>query len=135
MAIRQTPQPKGLFNNPAFSQVVVASGARTIYISGQVSIDEQGMLVGRDDLAAQTTQVMRNIGHALAAGGADFSAVVKITTYVVGYLPEHRAIIGKARSPFFAGSAPPASTLVGVAALAMPEWLIEIEAIAVTSGA
>jgi enamine deaminase RidA (YjgF/YER057c/UK114 family) len=50
----------------------------------------------------------------------------------VNYRPEHRSIIGKARAPFFAeGTPPPASTLVGVSALAMPEWLVEIEAIAV----
>jgi enamine deaminase RidA (YjgF/YER057c/UK114 family) len=56
---------------------------------------------------------------------------VKITTYVVNYKPEHRAIIGRARMPFFAKRPPPASTLVGVSALALPEWLVEIEAVAV----
>lgn len=125
------PSPKGLMNNPAFSQVAVASGARTIYVSGQVSIDETGALVGGGELAAQTTQVMRNLGVALAAAGAGYEHIVKITTYVVDYKPEQRAIIGKARGAFFADRTPPASTLVGVSALAMPEWLIEIEAIAV----
>ena len=124
-------RPEGLQINPAYSHVVVASGARTIYISGQVALDENGALVGAGDLAAQTTQVMRNLGRALAAAGATFADVVKITTYVVGYRPEHRAIIGAARSPFFPPGKPPASTLVGVAALAAPEWLIEIEAVAV----
>ena len=57
--------------------------------------------------------------------------IVKITTYVVNYKPEYRAIIGKARAPFFANGTPPASTLVGVAALALSEWLVEIEATAV----
>jgi enamine deaminase RidA (YjgF/YER057c/UK114 family) len=125
------PIVKGLFNNPAFSQVVSAVGKRTIYTAGQVSIDENGVLVGASDLSAQTTQVMRNVGLALAAVGVTYADIVKITTYVVGYKPEHRAIIGKARAPFFEGRTPPASTLVGVAALALPEWLIEIEAIAV----
>jgi enamine deaminase RidA (YjgF/YER057c/UK114 family) len=74
---------------------------------------------------------MRNVGFALAAVGAGFADIVKITTYVVDYRPEHRAIIGKARSPFFTNGKRPASTLVGVAALAMPEWLVEIEAVAV----
>jgi enamine deaminase RidA (YjgF/YER057c/UK114 family) len=124
------PSPKGLFINPAFSQVVVAAGTRTIYTAGQVSIDEQGELVGPGDLAAQTAQVMRNVGLALAAAGAGFADVVKITTYVVNYRPEQRAIISRARAPFFADP-PPASTLIGVAALALPEWLIEIEAVAV----
>jgi enamine deaminase RidA (YjgF/YER057c/UK114 family) len=122
------PRPEGLLHNAAFSQVVVASGARTIYTAGQVSIDASGALVGAGDLAEQTAQAMRNVGLALAAAGADCSDIVKITTYVVN---EHRAIVGKARAPFFANGTPPASTLVGVSALALPEWLVEIEAIAV----
>ena len=126
------PHPTGLMQNPAYSHVVVASGTRTVYIAGQVALDERGAIVGAGDLSVQTTQVMKNIGLALAAANAAFSDVVKITTYVVGYRPEHRAIIGKARSPFFQNMPPPASTLVGVSALAAPEWLIEIEAIAVT---
>src|SRR5438046_10569818 len=120
------PRPEGLFENPAFSQVVVAAGTRTIYTAGQVSIDADGKLVGAGDLAAQTTQVMRNVGLALAAAGATYADIVKITTYVVGYRPEQRAVIGQARAPFFPKGTPPASTLVGVTALALPEWLIEI---------
>jgi enamine deaminase RidA (YjgF/YER057c/UK114 family) len=131
MSKLEHPSPKGLFVNPAFSQVVVAAGARTIYTAGQVSIDEEGKLVGPGDLAAQTTQAMRNVGLALTAAGASFADVVKITTYVVNYQPERRPIISEARAPFFAGRPPPASTLLGVAALALPEWLIEIEAVAV----
>jgi enamine deaminase RidA (YjgF/YER057c/UK114 family) len=131
MSKLEHPRPAGLLHNPGFSQVVVASGTRTIYTAGQVSIDERGALVGADDLAAQTEQAMRNVGLALAAAGASYADVVKITTYVVNYKPEHRAIIGKARAPFFANGTPPASTLVGVAALALPEWLVEIEAVAV----
>jgi enamine deaminase RidA (YjgF/YER057c/UK114 family) len=96
-------RPAGLLHNPAFSQVVTATGARTVYTAGQVSIDERGALVGAGDLEAQATQALRNIGLALAAAGASYSDVVKITTYVVNYKPEHRAIIGKARVPFFSG--------------------------------
>ena len=124
-------KPPGLLHNPGFSQTVAVTGTRTIYVAGQVSIDASGALVGGGDLAEQTTQAMRNVGLALAAAGATYADVVKITTYVVGYKPEQRVIIGKARAPFFAGGPPPASTLVGVACLAVPEWLIEIEAIAV----
>jgi enamine deaminase RidA (YjgF/YER057c/UK114 family) len=125
------PHAEGLFKNPAYSHVVVAAGARTVYIAGQVAMDGQGNLVGAGDLGAQTEQVMRNLGAALAAGGASFADVVKITTYVVDYKPEMRPVIAKARTPFFAGREPPASTLVGISALAAPGWLIEIEAIAV----
>jgi enamine deaminase RidA (YjgF/YER057c/UK114 family) len=124
-------RPSGLHHNPAYSHVVAASGARTIYIAGQVATDEEGRIVGEGDIAAQTTQVMQNIGLALKSAGATYADIVKITTYVVGYKPELRPIIGKARSAFFEGIDPPASTLVGVTALAAPEWLIEIEAIAV----
>ena len=127
------PRPEGLLRNTSFSQVVVASGTRTIYTAGQVSIDERGVLVGADDLAAQAEQAMRNVGLALAAAGASYADIAKITTYVVNYKPECRAVIAKARSPFFANRMPPASTLVGVTALALPEWLVEIEAVAVVA--
>jgi enamine deaminase RidA (YjgF/YER057c/UK114 family) len=129
----ERPRAKGLLHNPGFSQVVVASGTRTIYTAGQVSIDEHGALVGAGDLAAQTAQAMRNVGLALAAADASYADIVKITTYVVNYKPEHRAVIGTARAPFFAGGAPPASALVGVIALALPDWLVEIEAVAVVA--
>ena len=125
------PRPEGLFDNSAFSQVVSATGTRTVYTAGQVSIDERGTVIGAGDLAAQTAQAMRNVGLALAAAGAAYADIVKITTYVVNYKPDHRAVIGRARAPFFSNGTPPASTLVGVSALAMPDWLVEIEAVAV----
>ena len=125
------PRATGLLDNPSFSQVVAATGSRTIYTAGQVSIDEGGKVVGLGDLAAQTAQAMRNVGLALAAAGAGYADIVKITTYVVDYKPEHRAVIGAARAPFFSNRKPPASTLVGVSALALQEWLVEIEAVAV----
>jgi enamine deaminase RidA (YjgF/YER057c/UK114 family) len=132
MSTLEHPRPEGLLNNPAFSQVAIASGKRMIYTAGQVSIDEHGALIGGGDLAAQTAQAMRNVGLALAAAGASYADIAKITIYVVNYKPEHRAVISQARAPFFANRTPPASTLLGVTALALPEWLIEIEAVAVT---
>jgi enamine deaminase RidA (YjgF/YER057c/UK114 family) len=131
MSKLEHPRADGLLHNPAFSQVVVAVGTRIVHTAGQVSIDERGELIGAGDYAAQTAQVMRNIGLALTAAGASYADIVKITTYVVNYKPELRAVIGKARAPFFANRQPPASTLVGVSALALPEWLVEIEAIAI----
>jgi len=125
------PHPEDLLHNPSFSQVVAATGRRTVYTAGQVSIDKHGAVVGAGDLAAQTAQCMRNVGLALAAAGASYADIVKITTYVVNYRPEHRGVIGSARAPFFSDGPRPASTLVGVSALAMPEWLVEIEAVAV----
>src|SRR5215472_7529425 len=75
MSTLERPHPKGLLHNLAFSQVVVASGMRTIYTAGQVSVDEHGALVGADDLAEQTAQSMRNIGLALAAAGASYADI------------------------------------------------------------
>ena len=131
MSALEHPRPEKLPHNPAYSQVVVASGTRTIYTAGQVPIDEHGALVGAGDIATQTIQAMRNVGLALAAAGASYADIVKITTYVVNYKPEYRAIINKARVSFFENGTPPASTLLGVTALALPEWLVEIEAVAV----
>lgn len=122
-------QPDGIFANPAYTHVVVSNRPTTVYVSGQVSADADGNLVGEGDLFAQTEQVLRNLGTALAAAGATFADVVKITTFVVDYNVEARAVMAKARAQFFTGE-PPASTLVGVSALALPGWLIEIEAIA-----
>ena len=125
-------RPDKLANNPAYTQVVTARGTRTVYISGQVAIDAQGELVGGDDLGAQTEQVMLNLELALAAAGASFEQVVKIVTYVVDYESENRATIAAVRDRHLPTDKPPASTLVGVTALAAPDYLIEIEAIAVT---
>jgi len=123
--------PDGLLHTSTFSQVVTASGSKTIYTSGQVAVDEHGNTVGAGDLAEQTRQAMRNLSVALAAAGASFADVVKTTTFVVGYRPEQRGIINSAKEPFYKGCTPPTSALIGVSALARPEWLIEVEAIAV----
>ncbi len=106
MSKHQHLKPAGLSINPAYSHVVAASGARTIYISGQIAVDEHGKLVGGSDLAAQTMQVMKNLGLALAAAGANYTDLVKITTFVVNYRPEHRAIIAAARTPFLSKGEP-----------------------------
>jgi enamine deaminase RidA (YjgF/YER057c/UK114 family) len=70
MSTIERPVAHGLLVNPGFSQVVIATGKRIIYTAGQVSIDEQGQLVGNGDLATQAAQAMRNVGLALAAAGA-----------------------------------------------------------------
>ena len=123
-------RPDGLFNNPAYTQVMKTTGTTTVYVSGQVALDATGATVGAGDLAAQTEQVMANLKIAVEAAGATLADVVKVTTYVVGYQPEHRPVITAARASYFPDGFP-ASTLVGVQALAAPEWLIEVEAVAV----
>ena len=128
---RQFLNPEGLNRPGTYTPVVTARGGKTVYISGQVSVDERGKPVGGRDLKAQTEQVYRNLGLALKGAGATYQDVVKITTFVVNYQPEHRAVMHEVRSKHFSKENPPASTLVGVQALAVPDFLVEVEAVAV----
>ena len=119
-------QPPGLSRPPTYTHVVKAGD--TVYIAGQTPVDEQGQVVGRGDITAQTTQVFENIKKALAAAGADFSDLVKITVYVTD--PRFREALSEVRRRYLTDELP-ASTLVVVAGLANPDYLLEIEAIAV----
>src|SRR5262249_54162237 len=112
-------------------QVRVGLGRRTIHVSGQVSVDECGQLVGKGDLKAQTEQTFTNLKAALKAAGASFRDVVKMNLYVVGLKPELVPLIREVRARHVNRESPPASTLVGVSALVGADWLIEIEAVAV----
>ena len=104
---------------------------KMIFVAGQVSIDSDGKLVAPGDFAGQAKQVYANLRAALAGAGASPSDVTKLTTYVVAYRPELLPVLGEARSEVFGGAALPASTLLGVEALAQPDYLVEVEAIAV----
>lgn len=123
--------PPSLCPTFGWTHVVAATGGKTVYISGQVSVNERGEVVGKGDLRAQTEQTFKNLQHALAAASAQFQDVVKMNLFVVGLKPEHVPIIREVRSRYVAAQKPPASTLVGVSALVGADWLIEIEAIAV----
>jgi 2-iminobutanoate/2-iminopropanoate deaminase len=98
-----------------------------LFISGCVAVDADGKLVGEGDVVAQARQVFENIGLCLAAAGASFADVVKVTTFLTNI--EDRARINPVRQEFF-GDARPASTLVEVSALVLPGFLIEVEAVA-----
>lgn len=123
--------PKQLCPTFGWTHVAVSRGERTIYVSGQVAVDEHGKVVGVGDLKAQTEQAFRNVQIALEAAGASFADVVKTSLFVVGLKPEHVPIIREVRAKYVSRETPPTSTLVGVSALVGPEWLIEIEAVAV----
>ena len=123
--------PPGLLTPRGYTHVVSVSGGRTIYVSGQVSANAKGETVGKGDLKAQSAQVFENLGAALAAAGAGPKDVVKINMFVVNLKADDLPAIREARDAFFKNLVPPASTLVGVTALAGPDWLLEIEAIAV----
>lgn len=112
-----------------YSHVVEITGGRTIYVSGQIAVDRDGRVVGAGDFEAQTRQVFENLKAALDAAGATLDDVVKITMFVtdMSRLQTLRAV----RDTYFTG-APPASSLVEVSRLVLPELMVEIEAIAVT---
>src|SRR5215471_4308193 len=113
-----------------YTQVVVAKGARLIFVAGQEPEDIHGKLVGRGDLAVQARQVFANLGRALAAAGALPKDVTRITIYVVDYKrDEHLRIIEEARVTLF-GDHKPADVVVGIATLS-PDYLIEVDAFAV----
>jgi len=131
MAQKKFINPQGMVRPGAYTPVVTAQGGRTIYVAGQVSLDEKGEVVGRGDLMAQAEQVWRNVGLALKGAGATFNDLVKINVYVVNYKPEYRDMLHQMRLRHVSKETPPASTLVGVQALARDGFLIEIEAIAV----
>ena len=107
--------------------VEVPQTARTIYIAGQVAFDRSGQPVGKGDMKAQAEQVFKNLEAALAAAGATFKDIVKTNTYVTDM--SQAQVIRDVRAKYF-GQAPPANTLVQVGALARPELMLEIEAVA-----
>jgi len=123
--------PHDLPAPPTYTHVVVATGSMLVFVAGQVAEDAEGNLVGPGDLAVQARQAFANVGRALAAGGARPEQVTKITIFVAGYRREHLPAIEKGRAALF-GEHKPADALVGVEALSRSDYLIEVDAIAVT---
>lgn len=126
----QLIDPDDLPTPVTYTQVVVATGSRLVFVAGQEPEDSHGNLVGPGDLAAQARQVFGNLGRALAAAGARPDQVAKITIHVVDHRPEFLPVIEAARVGLF-GDHKPADTLVGVPTLAIPGYLVEVDAIAV----
>ena len=110
-----------------FSHVVVVEGRRLIFISGQLARDRHGNVVGKGDMRAQIRQVGENIKAALEAAGATLSDIVKITTYVTDIEEFFKHV--DVRMEYFA--ALPASTTVEVRRLSHPDFMVEVEAIAI----
>ncbi|MET7404182.1 RidA family protein [Streptomyces parvulus] len=126
--------PAGLPEIDVYRQVSVASGTRLVFVAGQVAWDAEGATVGAGDLAAQVEQCYVNVGTALAAAGATFADVAKLNVHVVDWTPDKMSLLldGIARASARLGVTPAApTTLLGVAALDVPEHLVEVEATAV----
>jgi len=125
--------PNSLFSSlpHGFSQVVIATGRKMVFISGQTAWDLRKNIVGGDSILEQARQAFRNLETALEAAGGTLNDVVALRIYVVDYQAESGTAVGTALREFFSPENPPASTWIGVSALAVPEFLIEIEATAV----
>jgi enamine deaminase RidA (YjgF/YER057c/UK114 family) len=123
--------PDSLPQNPAFSNVVTVTGpVKTIYIGGQDAVDSSGAIVGKGDLKAQTEQILKNIQAALAAAGAQPEHVVKWNIYVVQGQSVQEGFAAF-QSVWGNPPNPPVITVVFVASLGRPDFLAEIDAIAV----
>ncbi|MHB8837736.1 MAG: RidA family protein [Gemmatimonadaceae bacterium] len=135
-----TAQARPRFVNPpalppsrGYSQLVeIPAGSRLVVLSGQVPLDSAGQLVGGADFRAQATRVFENLKAGLAAAGASFKDVVKITYYVLDVGP-NLATLREVRDLYVDTAAPPASTLVGVRALFRPDIQLEAEVMAVVA--
>jgi 2-iminobutanoate/2-iminopropanoate deaminase len=123
---------KTVFDSSAYSQGMKVSGSgTTLYISGQIAQDAKGKIVGRGDFPAQARQTLKNVKAMVEAGGGTLADVVKVTFYLTDV--RYRQDLVPIREEFF-GPKLPASTLITTPALAHPDYLIEIEAIAFVEG-
>ena len=120
--------PEGL-SKGTYSHVAVVTGGRTIHVSGQVAMDEQGRVVGAT-FEEQAELVLRNLRTALAAAGAELRHIVKLNTYVRDLTSSRVRAFREIRGRHF-GDHRPASTLVGTPALVHEDLMIEVEAVAV----
>jgi 2-iminobutanoate/2-iminopropanoate deaminase len=131
---RQNIQPEALATRVVdghvlYSHVVVAEGKRMIFVAGQLARDRQGNVVGKGDMRAQLRQVGENVKAALEAAGASLSDLVKTTTYVTDIEEYFKHV--DVRMEYF-GAALPTSTTVEVRRLAHPDFLVEVEVLAIT---
>ncbi len=122
--------PKDLHSNPAFSQVIVTKNiSQTIYIGGQNAVTASGEIIGKNDIAKQTKQVFHNLEVALAAAGAKLEHIIKWNIYILqGQDP--RPAFEEFQRIWGARPNPPLVTVLFVAGLANPDFLLEIDAIA-----
>ncbi|HET7873660.1 MAG TPA: RidA family protein [Terriglobales bacterium] len=121
--------PQGMHKPVGYSHLARIQGGKVVFIAGQVALDPAGNVVGKGDFAAQTSQVFENLKTAVEAAGGLFENIIKLNVYLVDatQLAQYRQV----RDRYIDPNSPPTSTAVQVAALFRPEFLIEIEAVAV----
>jgi enamine deaminase RidA (YjgF/YER057c/UK114 family) len=111
-----------------FSHATLQEGGRMVHLAGQVAWNKEGDVVGRGDLAAQTRQALENLRLVLAGVGAGPANIVRLRTYVVNHMPDKLGPILGEIGAFYGDAVPAPNTFIGVQALALPDFLIEIEA-------
>lgn len=121
--------PPGLTKPAGYTHVVLAGDGRTVYIAGQVAVDSTNAIVGQGDFRAQAERVFANLRIALASVGATYSDLVKTTTFITDV--SNSVALREIRTKYLDPTRPPANSLIPVPALARPELLLEIEAVAV----
>lgn len=130
MPHRTYVNPAAWAPNPGYTPAVATAGRRLLFVSGQVALDAEGRLVGRSDFVGQVRQSFENMKTVLAAGGASLNDLVKLTYFVVGLDETRVKTLRTLRNEILPVVGRPASTLLGVSALAEEGMLIEIEGIA-----
>lgn len=120
-----TPEARPVAN---YKMATRMEGGRLLYVSGQVSWDTSGNIVGKGDVGAQARQTFRNLRQVLQAAGGDLGSLMKMTTYITRI--EDRPAVAEARGEVFDGELP-ASTLIVVKSLFHPDFLVEVEGVAV----
>ena len=133
---KQYLNPKELTTPRFYTHAVSVEGTgKLVHVSGQVSWDASGNVVGKGDMRAQSEQVFKNVTAALKAAGAQWADVIKMNGYMVGMHAERVNAYREVRQRFLKEGALPASTLVGVERLVDPDLLLEVEVVAVTGQA
>ncbi len=125
---RTAYQPPDVFvpAGKTYSHGVIVEAGRTLYVAGQTSRDMQGNIVCKGDPAGQTRQALENMKRVIEGAGGRMEDVAKTTVFITDI--KYREAVGRVRQEFFKGD-PPANTLLVVAGLADPAFLVEIEAI------
>jgi enamine deaminase RidA (YjgF/YER057c/UK114 family) len=139
----QEAQPFRIFNpdtlfkpTAGYSQVAEVNEGKIVYIAGQVAVDKSGQIVGKEDFRAQVQQVFENLKAAVEAAGGDFNSVIKLNYYCAESVdPAQFPALREVRDKYVNIANPPTSTFVVVKRLVRPEWLIEVEAVAVVKKA
>jgi 2-iminobutanoate/2-iminopropanoate deaminase len=125
----QLLNPQGIAPPKGYSHVARISAGTTVFIAGQVALDEAGALVGQDDVRAQAERVFANLNAAVVAVGGTFHDIVKLTYYLIDI--RNLAVVREVRDRYVNLDHPPVSTAIEVSRLFQPAFLIEVEAVAV----